>query len=46
MQNMHGTLTDHIYYIVHIQVLKGTTKVVHGSSQGGPNGPLWALCKK
>ena len=21
MQNMHGTLTDHIYYIVHIQVL-------------------------
>ena len=27
-------------------LVRRRTKVVHGSSQGGPNGPLWALCKK
>ena len=33
-------------YVVCRYLVRWRTKVVHGSSQGGPNGPLWALCKK
>ena len=33
-------------YIVCRYLNRWRIKVVHGSSQGGPNRPLWALCKK
>ena len=33
-------------YIVCRYLIRWKIKVVHGSSQGGPNRPLWALCKK
>ena len=33
-------------YVVCRYLIRWRIKVVHGSSQGGPNRPLWALCKK
>ena len=33
-------------YVVCRYLVRWRTKFVHGSSQGGPDGPLWALCKK